>query len=409
MPSNYHMRTKVLLDGMWHFQIDPEGIGRNQQWFSEENFQYLDPLFIGVVPGCWNRYSAELHNYNGVGWYFTNFEIPSILAKKKIVLHFDGVHGDGNEGAEIYLDGKKILTQKGAYSPFEYELTGISTETPHFLVIRIDSKQGGGIDRSVYLAFSDWIYIDDNHLNQKIEWISEKTAKSAELTIRSFLRNDTDQEWKGRIDYTFTHQKAVISATQRNFNIQNKNSRLLTSKIIIDSPQLWSPTKPYLYELHTRVVDSKDHLVDEDFTLIGIREISSQDEKLILNKEELPMNGLRIHYTSEQFGSAIPTVYLMYKLERLKKEGVNLLCFDHLPDSQFLTLTDRYGFCIMESADIFEIIDTRAESLIKTMIFRDRNHPSVISWKYTRELDLSRSINEELVTRWINGFEKGTL
>lgn len=403
------MRTKVLLDGMWHFQIDPDGIGRDQQWFLEENFQYMDPLFIGVVPGCWNRYAAELQNYKGTGWYFTNFEIPSVLAKKKIVLHFEGIHGDGSSGVEVYLDGKKIHTQIGAYSPFKYELTGISTEKPHFLAIRTDSAQGGGIDRSVFLAFSDWIYIDDHHLNQKIEWVSQKTAKSVELTIKSFLRNDTTQEWNGRIEYTFTQQKAVISATQRNFNIQNKNSRLLTTVVRMDSPKLWSPSSPFLYELHTRVIDSEEHLVDEDFTLIGIREISSQDEKLILNQEEFSMNGLKIDYTSAQFGSAIPTVYLMYKLERLKKEGINLLCFDHLPDSQFLTLTDHYGFCVMQGADVFEVIDSKAENLIKTMIFRDRNHPSVISWKYTRELDLSRSINEELVTRWMNGFEKRTL
>jgi beta-galactosidase len=403
------MRTKVLLDGMWHFQIDPNDIGINQQWFLEENFQYMDPLFIGVVPGCWNRYAAELQNYKGVGWYFTNFEIPNVLAKKKIVMHFDGIHGDGKSGIEAYLDGKRIIIHKGAYSPFQHELTGMSSEKPHFLAIRIDSSKGGGIDRSVYLTFSDWIYIDDHHLNQKIEWISEKTAKSVELTIKSFLRNDTDKEWNGRIEYTFAHQKAVISATKRNFNIQNKNSRLLTTVIVMDSPKLWTPDNPTLYELHTRVIDSEEHLVDENFTLIGIREISSQEEKLILNKEEFPMNGLKIHYTSAQFGSAIPTVYLMYKLEKLKKEGINLLCFDHLPSSKFLALTDRYGFCVIQSADVFEIIDSHAENLIKTMIFRDRNHPSVISWKYTRELDLSRSINEEIVTRWMNQFEKRTL
>ncbi len=403
------MRTKVLLDGMWHFQIDPDSIGKNQQWFLEENFQYLDPLFIGVVPGCWNQYHKELLKYRGIGWYFTNFEVPSVLAQKKIVLHFEGIHGDGNEGTEVYLDGKKILTQKGAYSPFEYELTGISTEKPHFLAIRIDSKQGGGIDRSVSLQFSDWIYIDDHHLQQKIEWLNQKTAKSAELTIRSFLRNDTNQEWNGRVEYTFTHQKAEISTTQRNFNIQNKNSRLLTTVIIMDTPKLWTPTNPYLYELHTRVIDSQEHLVDEDFTLIGIREISSIDEKLILNKEELTMNGLKIQYTSEQFGSAIPTVYLMEKLEKLKKEEINVLFFDHLPESTFLDLTDRYGICVIESADEFDLIDSHAETLIKTMIFRDRNHPSVISWKYTRELDLSRSINMELISSWINGYKTKTL
>jgi len=403
------MRTKVLLDGIWHFHADPDDIGSNQKWFLEENFQYLEEVHLGIVPGCWNLYDTKLKDFEGVGWYFTNFEIPNVLVKKKIVLHFDGVHGNGNGGTEVYLDGKKIYTQKGAYSPFNYELTGISTEQPHFLAIRIDSHQGGGMDRSVSLEFSDWIYIDDHHLNQKIEWTNQNTAKSVELTIKSFLRNDTTQEWNGRIEYTFTHQKAVISATQRNFNIQNKNSRLLTTVIIMDSPQLWSPANPFLFELHTRVIDSKEHLVDEDFTLIGIREISSRDEKLILNQEEFPINGLRINFSSEQFGSAFPTVYLMNKLAELKNKGINLLSFDHLPTSQLLSLTDHYGFCVIESPDAFEVIDIHAESLIKTMIFRDRNHPSVISWKYIRELDSSRAINSELITQWINGLEKSSL
>jgi beta-galactosidase/beta-glucuronidase len=398
------MRTKILLDGVWHFQIDPENIGKAQQWFLEENFQYLETLFIGIVPGCWNHYHSDLKNYNGIGWYFRNFEVPSVLSNKKIILHFDGIHGDGPEGIEVYLDGKKILTQKGAFSPFEYELTGISTEKSHFLAIRVDSLEAGGIDRSTSLQFSDWIYIDDHHVVQKLEWINDTTPKSAELTIRTFLRNDTDKEWNGHVEYLFTHQKAVISKTQRDFNIQNKNSRLLTTVIVLDKPNLWSPSNPFLYDLHIRVIDSEEHLVDEDFTSIGIREISSKDEKLLLNHKELDMNGLKIQYISEQFGSAIPIVFLMQKLENLKKEGINILYFDHLLDPRVLDLTDSYGFCIIQGADKFEMIDSHAEHLIKTMIFRDRNHASVISWVYTRELDLSRSINEELITHWISSF-----
>ena len=257
---------------------------------------YLTPSSVFEVSP-----SSNLRDFSGIGWYFANFEIPSVLAKKKIQLHFNGIHGDTVNGSQVFLDGKKIFTQKGAYSPVDHELTGISTEKPHFLAIRVESKQGGGIDRSVSLQFSDWIYIDDHHLNQKIKWVNQSIAKSVELTIKTFLRNDTDQEWKGRIEYKITTQKAVISSIEREFNIQNKNSRLLTTVLVMDNPNLWSPTNPFSYDLHTRVLDSEEHLVDEDFTLIGIREISAEDEKLMFNRKELLINGLRIKYTSDQF------------------------------------------------------------------------------------------------------------
>ena len=96
-----------MLDGIWHFHADPDDIGISQQWYVEQNFQYLDEVVKGVIPGCWNHYSKQLTDYSGVGWYFTNFEIPSVLAKKKIQLHFSGIHGDGKGGTQVYLDGKK--------------------------------------------------------------------------------------------------------------------------------------------------------------------------------------------------------------------------------------------------------------------------------------------------------------
>ncbi|MBN2156318.1 MAG: hypothetical protein JW776_09755 [Candidatus Lokiarchaeota archaeon] len=407
------MRTKVLLDGIWYFHADPDDIGRDQQWYLEENFQYLERLFTAIVPGCWNQYDEILKDYCGIGWYFKNFEIPRDLVSKKIFLHFEGVNGTGS--TEIFLDGKKISTQKGAYSPFKIELTGIISEQSHFLGIRMqsspDEKKNRGIDRSVYLEYSDWIYIDDNHILQKIEWTPQKHPKSVELTIKSFLRNDSIQEWVGSIEYNITHQKAIISTTKRNFNIQNKNSRLLTTVIIIESPELWSPSSPnpFLYEIHVKVQDSEYHLVDEHYTHIGIREIDSREGKLYINQQELPMHGIKMEYSSKLFCSAIPTIYLLNKLMELRKEGVNLIFLEHLPDKRFLDITDRLGFTVIENADRFEIIDDHAETLIKTMIFRDRNHASVISWKYTREMDSSRSINSELVTRWIRSFEKYTL
>jgi len=404
-----------VLDGIWHFQKDPNDIGLTQHWFLEENFQYLENLHLGIVPGCWKSYHADLKDFNGIAWYFTTFKVPNDLVKKKIFLHFEGVHADSKGGTDLFLDGKKLLTHKGAYSPFKYELTGLEPEKSHFLALRVDSSdskhanQSAGINRSVFLEFSDWVYIDDHHFLQSIEWTSQNTPKSVELTIKSFLRNDTPQEWKGRIEFAIMHQKAVISTQSREFNIQNKNSRLLTTVLVLESPHLWSPQTPYLYEVETRVIDSTSHLVDEHFTRIGIRELSSEGNNFILNRQEFPRKGVRLEYTSQTFGSAIPTIYLIYKLTQLKNEEYSVLSFDYLPDSIILDLADTLGFCVIQSADEFKVIDAHAESLIKTMIFRDRNHPSVISWKYTRELDPSRSINSEIITKWIHEFERRPL
>ena len=116
--------------------------------------------------------------------------------------------------------------------------------------------------------------------------------------------------------------------------------------------------------------------------------------------------GKNIGFVSTRFaGTDGVTLEACKWSEVFKEKGINIISFDDLPDSKILELADYFGISVIESPKNFDVIDSYAENFIKIMIFRDRNHPSVISWKYLRELDPSRTINTEIITQWINSFE----
>ena len=61
------------LDGPWRFLEDPDVVGEARQWYSPE----IDRSGWRTikVPGVWNAAFPDLLDYEGVGWYATEFDV----------------------------------------------------------------------------------------------------------------------------------------------------------------------------------------------------------------------------------------------------------------------------------------------------------------------------------------------
>lgn len=401
------MRFRFDLNGLWHFQKDPDQIGESQEWFRRENYQYIENKFEAPVPSCWEAIDDELKDYKGVGWYFKEFTLPHEYDRKKVNLWFEGV----NFKSDVYLDGKLLGSHEGGFTPFNFDLTGISTEQSHFLVVKVNNMvYYSGIHRDVYIEFYDWIYMDDLQVSTEIEWTANNKPKSAKIIIKTYFKNTMQWELKdATINHVVKHELSLIAELKREFNVQNNNSRLLTTVIQIpdEAIHLWSPDDPYLYNLILEVKNSEGVIFEFVELLVGIREWSVVGSDLFLNKQKFSMKGIITELENPEFGLSLPKAVLIKKLKTLKANGINTIRLkDHPTDSFSLEMMDRLGFCVIEEIGAIDPRDPKSQKLIQTMILRDRNHPCIFSWNLENTDDTARNFNLDLQKTWYTGFER---
>ena len=110
-----------------------------------------------------------------VGWYRKDFRLPSARAALAWAVRFESV----NYRSQVWLNGRPIGSNKGAYIPFQLRLAGLKRRGTNRLVIRVDSVRRvddfppagltttgtptggwwnyGGLQREVYLERLDTV------------------------------------------------------------------------------------------------------------------------------------------------------------------------------------------------------------------------------------------------------------
>ena len=187
-------RDSQTLNGLWHYIVDMNETGYyNYRWEAydeqekprasayftnskpkhsrdliEYDFDYSPTL---RVPGDWNSQNDKLFYYEGTLWYKKSFDVQNFDAQKRYYVHFGAV----NYRADVYVNGTKLGTHIGGFTPFNFEMTGILKAKDNFIVVRVDNKRAaeevptlntdwwnyGGITRDVSIIELSNTFIED--------------------------------------------------------------------------------------------------------------------------------------------------------------------------------------------------------------------------------------------------------
>ena len=185
-------------------------------------------------------------------------------------------------------------------------------------------------------------------------------------------------------------------------------------EVSLTNPKLWSPETPDLYLVKCYLVNT----VGEDVIPVDEYDLNTGIRKLVLNKGDILLNGKRLILKGVAWYEDHPTWGIVLSAEErerdvvlMKNLGANVVRFaGHPPDPYMLSLCDRYGLMAMEELPIAnapgrvlgdEGYAELASVMMKEMIVRDRNHPSVLAWGLGDEFESSlpavRSFVEGLV------------
>ena len=397
---------RFLMDGPWLRRLDPQGAGDRERWQRQTSTTGWTTV---TVPDAWNATDeSEASFLGGVGWYRKDFRLPRGGTRSAAwVVRFESV----NYRSKIWLNGRPIGTNRGAYLPFEIRLPAslLRRGGVNRLVVRVDSRRKqtdfppsglsaagrptggwwnyGGLLREVYLR-----RIDDIDVNTAVVRPTLPCATcAATVDYRITMRNYGDRARRVRVAGRFGSQRVTIGSAV----VGSGSFSTVTRRITVRRPRLWSPADPQLYDA-SFAVRSGDRVLQRYTLRTGIRSIAvSGDGRLLLNGAPLNFRGMAIHEDSRDKGFAIDNRDRDQTLLWLKEIGATAVRSHYPLHPYFQEQADRLGIMQWSEIPVYsvktqflaqDIVRKLAARELESNILTNGNHPSVIVWSMGNEL-----------------------
>jgi len=346
----------------------------------------------------------------GVAWYRKKIEIPNADKGKSIFLDVDGAMSY----AIVWINGNLVGGWPYGYSSWRLNLTPyIAHGSENQLAIRIDNPNyssrwypGAGLYRNVWLTKTNKVHVAQWGTFITTTEVSNKSAMiRCEVTVDNESQIDVDLKISTQIfaidkNGKRTGKEAAAFETISN-RIETGKSSTTVSTVVLKNPKLWGPPPTQTPNMYVAVTTLwyENNKIDEYETNFGIRSLRfDPNNGLYVNDELIKFKGVNQHHDLGAIGTAFNTRAAKRQLEILKEMGCNAIRFAHNPPApELLELTDRMGFLVIDEAfdtwvlkknphDFHLVFPEWYEQDLRSMIRRDRNHPSVIMWSYGNEV-----------------------
>lgn len=383
--------------------------------FDDSDWRVLDlPHDWGVEGPFVQAYPGETGKLEwwGTAWYRRHLQFPlrefsgregflvRDIKDARYWLDFDGVMS----GSAVYVNGHPVGGRPYGYSSFRVEIGQYLVQGDNVIAVRVDNKPnssrwypGGGIYRDVRLVATAASGVVCNGTFVSTDTIGASGVAS--VRVRTWICG------QGRLEITSSIplKGAPIFGTAPE-TLENKVAIVATGdttcveqRFAIPRAKLWSPESPECYVLETAVRNLETGETDRYYTSFGIRQAQWRPDGFYLNGEKYFIKGVCLHHDGGALGAVWNPDLWQRRLQQLKDLGCNAIRSAHNPPAPgLLELCDRMGFLVIdELTDTWTIakkpngyaslFDEWAEKDLVDMIWRDRNHPSVVLWSIGNE------------------------
>jgi beta-galactosidase len=354
---------------------DWEQVNLPHDWVVEGSFVHDD--YLGSQPAG-NGYLPT-----GIGFYRKELEIPEADKGRKISIEFDGIF----RNSTVWVNGHLMGNHLSGYTPSNYDLTDVlryGNEGKNILLVKVDASEyegwwyeGGGIYRHVWLIKTYRL-----HVARFGTYVTTPAISDAEATvsIKTTLKNEYKTAKNITLVSKIVDKKGVVLDTKTStLSIPSFDQAEVSQTGAINKPMLWSPETPNLYKVLTEVSEN-GNIIDTYETTFGVRKVEVNKDGVFLNGKLYPIKGTCNHQDFAGIGVALPDKINWYKLKLLKEMGSNgYRCSHHPPTPELLDMCDSLGFMVVDENRHLWSTEEGVNDLT-TMLYRDRNHPSIFMW-----------------------------
>jgi beta-galactosidase len=414
MAKNSSSRT-ISFDAAWSFSKD-NVIDAEQPSFDDSNWtkvnlphdwsiEDLPNQTPDKVVGPFSKNSIGRAStgwtVGGTGWYRKKFITGKNQENKLVSINFDGVYMN----SDVWLNGRLLGNHPYGYTPFHYDLTPYLKPIGQENVIVVRAKNegknsrwyaGSGIYRHVWLTITEPVHVATWGVYITTPEVSQN---SASVKVNSTINNEQKSNSNINLVTTILDPSGkAVGNTQKNLQLGAGKSLIDEQTITLTNPALWSLETPQLYKAVTEIQNGAE-TIDRIETTFGVRSIKFDGTKgFLLNGKAIILKGGCIHHDNGPLGASAFDRAEERKIEILKKNGYNAIRSSHNPPSEaLLNACDKQGMLVMDEAfdtwvrpknpdDYHLYFNQWWQKDLQAMIFRDRNHPSVIMWSIGNEI-----------------------
>ncbi|PWJ58702.1 beta-galactosidase [Dyadobacter jejuensis] len=374
-------------DGAWRTLNVPH------DWSIEGEYDQANPMGAqcGYLPA-------------GFGWYRKTIPVPKSWKGKEVSIAFDGVFMNST----VWANGVKLGTRPYGWSSFRYDLSAIAQKAEYItFAVRVDNDKqpsarwytGSGIYAHTWIDITDPIHIPrDGGVFVRTQGSREGFSAGSTVMVDTDVRNKGTQSKELIVRTTIVDPDGkVLSRTDNILNLVAQETQTVAQTMVLPTAQRWSLESPNLYMAVSEVYEGKT-LKDRVETKFGIRDIEWKPESgMWLNGKNVKLQGVCNHQDAGALGAAVPDKILRFRIEQLKRMGVNAIRTTHNPQTPvFYDLCDELGMLVMD--EVFDGWKKKAAEDYGARFFeqwwkrdltdwikRDRNHPSVVIYSVGNE------------------------
>jgi hypothetical protein len=357
-----------------------------------------------AVPSNWELQGFGTYLYGNVnrnadekGLYKYEFTVSKFWKKKRVIIVFEGSMTD----TEVKINGKTAgPIHQGAFYRFKYDISDLlNWEGKNLLEITVSKESAnesinraerisdywvfGGIFRPVYLEAVPVQYIDRVAIDAKADGsfymdVYTKGAGKAK-TVKAEIQT-LDGKTIGNVLVAYVNKdttgKASVTGT-------------------FEKPALWNPEFPNRYQVVVSLIDGKK-VIHQRTQKFGFRTVEVRlSDGIYVNNQKVIFRGVCRHTFWPSSGRTSSKQLAINDINLMKDMNMNAVRMSHYPpDQYFLEVCDSMGmFVLDELAGWQKFYDTpNAKRLVKEMVERDVNHPSVVFWDNGNEGGFNKDV-----------------
>jgi hypothetical protein len=358
------------------------------------------------VPSQWELQGFGAYNYgqdkiynDEQGLYKYQFTVPKTWKKKKVFIVFEGSMTD----TEVKINGKSAgATHQGSFYRFKYDISGLlDFDGKNLLEVTVNKESAnasvnkaerrgdywvfGGIFRPVYLEALPMQFIDRVAIDAKANG-----SFYMDVFVQGVSKAQTIEAQLQTLD-----GKPFGSSVSKELP---KDQDKATLKGSFTNPALWNPEFPNLYQVIVSLKDGKNlvHQVKQRF---GFRTVEvKQSDGIYVNGKKIKFRGVCRHTAWPTSGRCSSNELSIADVNLIKDMNMNAVRMSHYPpDQHFLDVCDSLGlFVLDELAGWHAFYDTETgKRIVKQMVGRDVNHPSVVLWDNGNEGGFNKELRTE--------------
>lgn len=367
------------------------------------------------VPSCWELQGFGTYQYGmrfygkafpeGIadekGMYKYEFELPEAWNGRQIELVFEAAMTD----AEVKINGRKAGSMhQGGFYRFVYDVSDrifFGSKKKNVLEVTVSKES---TNAGVNLAERRADYWNFGGLIRPVFIISKPALNIAKVNVNALANGHFTAECFLNRALDGAEVKTVITNNQgkkvaEKITPVRASSDFALVETEVKSPLLWTAETPNLYTATFTLIGKDGKVLHTENQKFGFRTIETREsDGLYINGQRVLIKGVNRHSFRPESGRTLSKAKNIEDVQLIKSMNMNAVRLSHYPaDPEFLEACDSLGLYVMSELTGWhgkhETIV--GQKLVKEMVTRDVNHPSVIWWANGNEKGWNTELDGE--------------